>query len=71
MLFRSVLHALQKNTLPFINDGEPVDVPEISSLLSLAVIIVTLAVTAVASLLASRKMSDEEVEERTSNLKAE
>ena len=38
-----VLHALHENELPFINGGEPVDVPEISSLLSLGVIIVTLA----------------------------
>jgi tellurite resistance protein TerC len=66
-----VLHALHENELPFINGGEPVHVPEISSLLSLGVIIVTLAVTATASLLASRKMSDEEIAERTSSLEAE
>jgi tellurite resistance protein TerC len=66
-----VLHALHENELPFINGGEPVDVPEIPSLASLGVIIVTLAVTAAASLLASRKMSDEEIEERTSNLEPE
>ena len=66
-----VLHALHENDLPFINGGEPVHVPEISSLLSLAVIVVTLAVTATASLLASRKMSDEEINERTSNLEPE
>jgi tellurite resistance protein TerC len=46
-----VLHALHENELPFINDGHHLDVPEISSLLSLGVIVVTLAVTAVASLL--------------------
>ncbi|WP_243058870.1 TerC family protein [Nocardioides sp. SR21] len=45
-----VLHALHENELPFINDGHPVHVPDISSLLSLAVIITTLVVTAVASL---------------------
>jgi tellurite resistance protein TerC len=66
-----VLHALHENELPFINGGEPVDVPEIPSLVSLGVIIVTLAVTAAASLLASRKMSEEEIEERTSNLEPE
>jgi tellurite resistance protein TerC len=66
-----VLHALHENELPFINGGEPVDVPEIPSLASLGVIIVTLAVTAAASLLASRKMSEEEIEERTSNLEPE
>ena len=45
-----VLHALHDNELPFINGGEPLDVPEISALLSLGVIVVTLVVTAVASL---------------------
>jgi tellurite resistance protein TerC len=45
-----VLHALHENELPFINSGEHVSVPEISSLLSLGVILVTLVVTAVASL---------------------
>ncbi|WP_395659635.1 TerC family protein [Nocardioides sp.] len=65
-----VLHALHENELPFINGGEPVHVPDISSLVSLAVIIVTLAVTAIASLLASRNMTEEEIEERTSSLRA-
>lgn len=60
-----VLHALHTNTVSFINGGEPLDVPEISSLLSLAVIVVTLIVTTVASLLVSRKMTDEEVAEKT------
>lgn len=45
-----VLHALNENELPFINGGEHVDVPEIPTWLSLVVIVVTLAVTAVASL---------------------
>ncbi|MGH3360527.1 MAG: TerC family protein [Nocardioidaceae bacterium] len=45
-----VLHALHENELPFINGGEPVGVPEIPTWLSLVVIVVTLAVTAVASL---------------------
>ena len=40
-----VLHALHENELGFINDGEHVDVFEISSLLSLGVILVTLVVT--------------------------
>ncbi|GAA1156006.1 TerC family protein [Nocardioides aquiterrae] len=66
-----VLHALHENELPFINGGEPVHVPEISSLLSLGVIIVTLAVTATGSLLASRKMSEEEITERTGKLEPE
>jgi tellurite resistance protein TerC len=50
-----VLHALHENELPFINGGEHLDVPEIPTWLSLVVIIVTLTVTAVASLLKSRR----------------
>ena len=37
-----ILHALHENELPFINGGEHVPVPEIPTLLSLGVIIVTL-----------------------------
>ena len=50
-----VLHALHENTLPFINGGEHVAVPEISTVVSLSVIIVTLVVTTGASLLWSRR----------------
>jgi tellurite resistance protein TerC len=46
-----VLHALHENNVPFINDGEPVPVVEISTPLSLTVILGVLAVTIVASLL--------------------
>ncbi|MDZ4233165.1 MAG: TerC family protein [Dietzia sp.] len=49
-----VLHALHENNVPFINDGEPVPVVEISTSLSLSVIIGVLVVTVVASLF-SRK----------------
>jgi tellurite resistance protein TerC len=50
-----VNHALHKNELPFINGGEHVEIiPEISTELSLGVIIVTLIVTTVASLLVTR-----------------
>jgi TerC family integral membrane protein len=49
-----VLHALHTNELGFINDGHHLDVPEIPSLLSLAVILTTLVVTAVASLAKDR-----------------
>ncbi|CAM5698461.1 TerC family protein [Mycolicibacterium aubagnense] len=49
-----VLHALHENTLPFINGGHHVAVPQIPTLLSLAVIIVTLVVTTVASLWKTR-----------------
>jgi tellurite resistance protein TerC len=45
-----VLHALHENTLPFVNGGQPVPVYEISTGLSLAVIVGVLAVTVVASL---------------------
>jgi len=50
-----VLHALHENEVPFINGGEHVSVPEIPTLLSLGVIVVTLIVTAVASLRKARK----------------
>ncbi|UNK46429.1 TerC family protein [Arthrobacter sulfonylureivorans] len=46
-----ILHALHENNLPFINDGNPVPVIEISTGLSLTVIIGVLVVTVVASLL--------------------
>ncbi len=49
-----VLHALHENELPFINGGEPVHVPEIPTLASLGVIVVTLAVTTIASLYKTR-----------------
>ncbi len=45
-----ILHALHENNVPFINDGAPVDVTEISTGLSLAVIIGVLLVTVIASL---------------------
>jgi len=50
-----LLHAMHENEVPFINGGEGIPVPEIPTLLSLGVIIVTLVVTAVASLLYTRK----------------
>jgi tellurite resistance protein TerC len=49
-----ILHALHENELRFINGGQHVDVPEIPTLLSLGFIVVTLAVTAVASLYKTR-----------------
>ncbi|ADU01308.1 MULTISPECIES: TerC family protein [Mycolicibacterium] len=49
-----VLHALHENEVPFINGGENVPVPEIPTLLSLGVIIVTLLITTVASLYKTR-----------------
>jgi len=50
-----LLHALHENNLPFINGGEHLPVPEIPTWLSLAFIVVTLVVTAVASLRKARK----------------
>jgi tellurite resistance protein TerC len=49
-----VLHALHENTLGFVNGGEHVAVPEISTVFSLAVILGVLAVTTVASLRKTR-----------------
>lgn len=49
-----ILHALHENKLPFINGGQPVHVPEIPTLMSLAVIVLTLFLTMVASLIKTR-----------------
>jgi tellurite resistance protein TerC len=49
-----ILHALRANDLPFINGGKHIDVPEIPTSISLAVIAATLAVAAVASVYATR-----------------
>jgi tellurite resistance protein TerC len=49
-----MLQALRENNLPFINGGEHVDVPEVPTLLTLAVIVVTLAIAAAASLYNTR-----------------
>ncbi len=49
-----ILHALHENELPFINGGEGVHVPEIPTLWSLGVIILTLFITMVASLVKTR-----------------
>jgi tellurite resistance protein TerC len=46
-----MLHALHENNVPFINDGEPVSVVEISTGLSLSVILGVLIVTVAASML--------------------
>jgi tellurite resistance protein TerC len=51
-----ILEALHTNELPFINDGHPVEwAPEIPVTVSLGVIVSVLAVTAVASLLHTRR----------------
>ena len=47
-------HALHTNTLPFINDGQPVPwAPEISTWASLIVIVLSMAVATIASLISS------------------
>ncbi|WP_227982245.1 TerC/Alx family metal homeostasis membrane protein [Nocardia spumae] len=45
-----ILHALHHNSLPFVNDGDPVPVAEISTVWSLVVIVAVLVVTVVVSL---------------------
>ncbi|MGL5866522.1 MAG: TerC/Alx family metal homeostasis membrane protein [Dermatophilaceae bacterium] len=50
-----VLEALHTNDLPFVNGGEPFDVPEIPIWLSLGAIVVILGVTTVASLVKTRR----------------
>jgi tellurite resistance protein TerC len=49
-----VLHALHENNVPFINEGEPVNVVEISTVQSLVVIVAILAFTVALSLLSPR-----------------
>jgi tellurite resistance protein TerC len=49
-----ILHALHENNVPFINNGQPVDVVEISTGLSLVVILGVLVVTVIASLLSPK-----------------
>ena len=51
-----ILHALHENELPFINGGEGVHVPEIPTLWSLGVIVLTLLVTMIASLMKTRSV---------------
>jgi tellurite resistance protein TerC len=51
-----VLEALHTNSIPFINDGEPLEaVPEISTVTSLFVIVAVLVVTTVVSLTHSHR----------------
>ena len=49
-----VMHALHENNLPFINGGEHVEIVEISTALSLSVIVGVLTVTVIASLVSPR-----------------
>jgi tellurite resistance protein TerC len=56
-----VLHALHENNVPFVNGGQPVSVVEISTALSLSVIVGVLLVTVVASLLSPRGQAQQAV----------
>lgn len=49
-----ILHALHENNLPFINDGRPVNVVEVTTLQSLFAIVGILVVTVLASLLSPK-----------------
>ena len=49
-----ILHALHENTLPFINDGGSVNVVEVSTGMSLAVILCVLLVTILVSVFSTR-----------------
>ncbi len=67
-----VMTALHENELPFINGGEHVTaVPTIDSRLSLAVIVLTLIVTAVASLFKDKKDREDDDTEPTAPTTAE
>lgn len=57
-----ILHALHENNLPFINGGEHVSVPEISTVFSLGAIVVILGVTTIASLWKSNKDAKEGID---------
>jgi len=52
---KMVLEALHTNALPFLNGGEPIPVPTVNIAVSLTVIVGVLAITAVASLLKTRR----------------
>jgi tellurite resistance protein TerC len=54
------LHALHENQVPFINGGKHVDVPEIPTLFSLGVIVVTLIITTAASLIKTRVVDSDD-----------
>ncbi len=59
--FKLIVHAMRHNEVPFINGGEPITViPEIPTLLSLGVILVTIVIAAVASLMATSRQEKKE-----------
>src|SRR5690606_12073898 len=50
-----VLHALHENELPFINGGEPVPVPDVTTPISLGFIVLAMAVATIASVIKMRR----------------
>ncbi|RNL62181.1 TerC family protein [Nocardioides marmoriginsengisoli] len=61
-----ILHAMHENELSFINGGKHIEwAPDIPIWLSLIVIVGTLVITTIVSLVASRRMTDEERDEAT------
>jgi tellurite resistance protein TerC len=58
-----MLQALHDNNVPFINGGKPVNAAELSTTVSLTVIVVILTVTTVASLLSARGRAQNAVAE--------
>src|SRR3954451_19027701 len=49
-----IMHALHQNNVPFINDGKPINAAEISTGLSLTIIVAILLITVVVSLLSPK-----------------
>jgi tellurite resistance protein TerC len=66
-----ILHAMHENELPFINGGEPIEwAPEIPIFVSLGVIVLTLGLTAVLSLWASSRSSDDDESDEESGARS-
>jgi len=51
---KQLLHALAENEVPFINGGQHFDVPDIPTMLSLGIIVLTLIATTIASVARTR-----------------
>jgi TerC family integral membrane protein len=68
---KMVLEALHTNALPFINGGQPLAVPTVNIAVSLTVIVGVLVITAVASLLKTRRDDRRAVEEAASEMRDE
>jgi tellurite resistance protein TerC len=60
-----VLHALHENELPFLNGGEHIPVFEIDTVLSLVVIVASMAVATIASLISIKRDPDASFSELT------